>query len=117
RLPLSRFLPKISGLACSGRSVGSAFTSRPVAYSKAPSLNTLQFWYTSTNEVPTCSAARLRIIERCLMLTSIERATKVSSQPIATDKGCKGLSITPLGVLLVTCPSTEVGEYWPLVSP
>jgi hypothetical protein len=51
------------------------------------------------------------------MFTSIERATKVASQPMASDSGCSGLSIAPPGVLLVTCPKTEVGEYCPLVSP
>jgi hypothetical protein len=45
------------------------------------------------------------------MLTSIERATKVASQPIATEIGCNGLSIAPPGVLLVTWPNSDVGEY------
>ncbi len=51
------------------------------------------------------------------MFTSIERATNVASQPMATESGCSGLSIAPIGVLLVTLPSGEVGEYCPLVRP
>ena len=43
RMPLSRFLPKISGLPCSSSSVVSAFELRSVAYSQAPSLKMLQF--------------------------------------------------------------------------
>ena len=51
------------------------------------------------------------------MFTSIERATNVASQPMAIDSGWSGLSIAPIGVLLVTLPSGDVGEYWPLVRP
>ncbi len=36
---------------------------------------------------------------------------------MATERMCSGLSIAPIGVLLVTLPSGEVGEYCPLVRP
>ena len=45
------------------------------------------------------------------------RATKVASAPSATDSGLNGASTEPNGVDLVTLPTGEVGEYWPLVSP
>jgi hypothetical protein len=48
---------------------------------------------------------------------SMVRATKVASAPRASDTGLNGLSTDPIGVDLVTCPTSEVGEYWPLVSP
>ena len=48
---------------------------------------------------------------------SIARATKVASAPSASDTGLNGLSTDPTGVDLVTCPTLEVGEYWPLVRP
>ena len=51
------------------------------------------------------------------MFTSIERATNVASQPSAIEIGWIGLSTEPTGVLLVTLPSGEVGEYCPLVRP
>ena len=59
----------------------------------------------------------LEHIARCLIFTSIDRATNVASQPIAIESGCSGLSTAPDGVLLVTLPSGDVGEYWPLVRP
>ena len=36
---------------------------------------------------------------------------------IPEEYGGIGLSMAPIGVLLVTLPSGEVGEYWPFVSP
>jgi len=51
------------------------------------------------------------------MFTSMLRATKVASQPIASDNALSGLSIEPIGVLFVTLPNGDVGEYWPFVSP
>ncbi len=36
---------------------------------------------------------------------------------MARETGLKGASIEPIGVDLVTLPTSEVGEYWPLVSP
>ena len=45
------------------------------------------------------------------------RATKVASAPSASDTGLNGRSSEPIGVDLVTLPSSEVGEYCPLVSP
>jgi len=48
---------------------------------------------------------------------SIARATKVASAPIATDRGLNGWSTEPNGVDFVTLPSSDVGEYWPFVSP
>ena len=56
RMPLSRFLPKTSGLPCSRtqRAVGLGRPSRS-ASPKAPSLKMLQFWRISTNDAPRCS--------------------------------------------------------------
>ena len=48
---------------------------------------------------------------------SIARATKSASAPIATESGLNGQSSEPIGVDFVTLPSSEVGEYWPFVSP
>ena len=45
------------------------------------------------------------------------RATKVASAPSASDTGLNGVSTEPNGVDLVTLATSEVGEYWPLVSP
>jgi hypothetical protein len=45
------------------------------------------------------------------------RATKVASAPSASDTGLNGASTLPDGVDLVTLPTSDVGEYWPLVSP
>ena len=36
---------------------------------------------------------------------------------MATEIGLNGWSIDPNGVDLVTFPSSDVGEYWPFVSP
>lgn len=54
---------------------------------------------------------------RCLRSLSIVRATKVASAPRASDTGLNGWSTDPSGDDFVTCPTREVGEYWPLVSP
>ena len=45
------------------------------------------------------------------------RATKVASAPSASETGLNGLSTVPTGVDFVTLPTSDVGEYWPLVSP
>ena len=45
------------------------------------------------------------------------RATKVASAPSASETGLNGVSSDPIGVDLVILPSSEVGEYWPLVRP
>ena len=45
------------------------------------------------------------------------RATNVASAPRASDTGLNGVSTEPAGVDLVTLPTSEVGEYWPLVRP
>src|SRR5215469_2519515 len=45
------------------------------------------------------------------------RATKLASAPRASDTGLNGVSSEPNGVDFVTLPCSEVGEYWPLVSP
>ena len=45
------------------------------------------------------------------------RATKQASAPRASETGLNGWSRLPNGVDLVTFPTSEVGEYWPLVSP
>ena len=45
------------------------------------------------------------------------RAKKVPAAPLHSANGLKGWSVLPMGVLLDTAPSGEVGEYWPLVRP
>ena len=45
------------------------------------------------------------------MCVSMERATNVASQPMAMDRGCRGLSMAPIGEVLVFLPSGDVGEY------
>ena len=42
---------------------------------------------------------------------------RLASAPSATLSGLNGGSIEPNGVLLVTLPISDVGEYWPLVRP
>ena len=44
------------------------------------------------------------------MLVSIERATNVASQPMAIDSGWSGLSIAPIGVLLVLLAQRRRGR-------
>ncbi len=53
----------------------------------------------------------------CLRSMSWVRATNVASAPNATEIGLNGWSSDPNGELLVTFPSSLVGEYCPLVSP
>ena len=54
---------------------------------------------------------------RSFLSVSIARATNVASAPIAIESGLNGWSIEPIGVDFVTLPRSEVGEYWPFVSP
>ncbi len=54
---------------------------------------------------------------RCLRSESTVLATNDASAPIASDTGLKGASSDPIGVDLVILPTSEVGEYWPLVRP
>ena len=54
---------------------------------------------------------------QCWRSLSIVRATKVASTPRASAIGLKGWSTDPNGVDFVTLPSSDVGEYWPFVSP
>jgi len=91
--------------------------SRLVIFSKAPSLKTLQFWSTSTKAAPLCSCARRNVSCMWARSMSCVRATKVASAPSASDTGLNGVSTDPNGVDLVTLATSDVGEYWPLVSP
>ena len=54
---------------------------------------------------------------RCLRSVSIVRATNVAEAPSARATGLNGRSTDPNGVDFVTLPCSEVGEYWPFVSP
>ena len=45
------------------------------------------------------------------------RATKVAPLAMASCNGLIGRSGVPLGVVLVTKPTIDVGDVWPLVSP
>ena len=88
-----------------------------VTASNAPSLKTLQFWYTSTKAAPLWSWARLKVSSMWARSMSWVRATNVASAPSASEIGLNGVSTEPKGVLFVTLPTSEVGEYWPLVNP
>ena len=85
--------------------------------SNALSLKMLQFWKISTKAVPEWAAAALRVSCRCCLNTSTDRATNPHSAPRARLRGFRGESTDPKGVDLVLFPSSEVGEYCPLVSP
>ena len=85
--------------------------------SKLPSLKIGQSWKISTNAVPRCSAAACSTAVRPLRSESMARPTNVASAPSASETGLKGWSTEPYGVDLVILPSSDVGEYWPLVSP
>jgi hypothetical protein len=85
--------------------------------SKLPSLKIGQSWKISTSAEPRCSAAACRTAVRLLRSESSARPMKVASAPSASEIGLNGWSTEPRGVDLVTFPSSEVGEYWPLVSP
>ena len=41
----------------------------------------------------------------------------VAPAPKARVSGLKGSSSDPIGVDLVTLPTSDVGEYWPFVRP
>jgi hypothetical protein len=58
-----------------------------------------------------------RLLHVGLRSMSWVRATKVASAPGPGDTGLNGVSSEPNGVDLVTLATSEVGEYWPLVSP
>ena len=77
----------------------------------------LQFCSTSTNAAPWCAAAFLSTAFRCGWKTSTERATNVASAPRASESGLKGRSTEPYGVDFAFFPTSEVGEYCPLVRP
>ena len=51
------------------------------------------------------------------MLRSTVRATYVAPAASAKTHGLSGRSAEPMGVDLVTLPSSLVGEYCPLVRP
>ena len=53
----------------------------------------------------------------CLRSRSWVRATKLASAPSATAQRVERRIDEPNGVDLVTLPTSEVGEYWPLVRP
>ena len=61
--------------------------------------------------------AALEHLAEMLLLDVDGAATKVACAPSATVIGLKGKSTEPTGVDLVTLPTSEVGEYWPLVRP
>ena len=52
-----------------------------------------------------------------LLSMSIVRATKDASAPMARLTGLNGRSMEPIGLVLVIFPTSDVGEYWPLVRP
>ena len=66
---------------------------------------------------PRWAWARRKVSIMCLRSMSWVRATKPASAPRARLSGLKGCSSEPNGVDLVTLATSEVGEYWPLVSP
>ena len=74
-----------------------------------PSLKTLQFWKISTKAAPLWSWARRNVSIMCWRSMSWVRATNVASAPRATAKGLNGASSEPIGVDLVTLPSSRRG--------
>src|ERR1700745_2887460 len=82
--------------------------------SNDPSLKIGQSCRISTTAAPRCSAAARSTSVRPLRSESSARPTKVASAPSASDTGLNGWSSDPMGVDLVTLPTSDVGEYWPL---
>src|SRR6185437_1910707 len=85
--------------------------------SNEPSLKIGQSCKISTSAEPRCAAAARNTSERPLRSESSARPTKLASAPRARETGLNGWSREPIGVDLVTLPTSEVGEYWPLVNP
>ena len=85
--PFSPSGPKRTGFPCSNGTSIEGRLSLDVIASKAPSLKTLQFWYTSTKEAPLCSYARRKVSVMCLRSISCVRATKEASAPRASEMG------------------------------
>src|SRR5271167_3886030 len=85
--------------------------------SNEPSLKIGQSCRISTTEAPRCSAAARSTSDNPLRSESSARPTKVASAPSANDTGLNGWSSDPIGVDLVILPTSDVGEYWPLVRP
>src|SRR5439155_1533115 len=110
RSPLSRLFPNSSGLPCSTGSWASGAISLAVKLSKTPSLNTTQFWNTSTNDAPRCACARSSTPTRCAIDVSTERATNRAPAPSATWQADTGLSTEPSGVDGERVPRRDVGE-------
>ena len=54
---------------------------------------------------------------RCCTSVSTARATNVASAPSASESVRNGRATAPAGDDLVRMPISDVGEYWPLVSP
>ena len=109
--------PKTTGLPFSSGIEAAARVLRSCSSPQASSLKTGQFCRISTKAVPLCCWARRRVSCMCEASTSIVRATKVAPAPSAKEMGSTGWSIEPPGVLFVFMPTSEVGEYWPLVRP
>ena len=66
------------------------------------------------------AAMRMRPLERFaeMLLLDVDRARDERRvAPRATVIGLNGKSTEPIGVDLVTLPTSEVGEYCPLVKP
>ena len=76
-----------------------------------------QSWKISTNAVPRCAAASRSTAVNPARSESMARPTKDASTPSATETGLNGWSTDPTGVDFVIFPTSDVGEYWPLVSP
>ena len=57
--------PNTIGVPCTSGMSMLGLASRLVIFSKAPSLNTLQFWSTSTKAAPLCSSARRNVSCMC----------------------------------------------------
>ena len=66
---------------------------------------------------PRYSCARVNTGPRCLASVSMVRAMKRPPAPRANEAGTTGASMEPIGVDGVRSPTSDVGEYWPFVSP
>ncbi len=69
------------------------------------------------NEVPLNACASLKRLLSGLIIVSMPRLTNRALAPSANISGLTGASMLPIGELGDLRPTSEVGEYCPLVSP
>ncbi len=117
RMPFSRLAPKTIFSPGTRSIMRSPRTFLSTIGAWQSRLKMTQFWRMSMKEVPRCRSAAAITLAMCFGSASMVRATKVALHPRAKEIGLKGRSTAPIGEVFVRCPSGEVGEYCPLVSP